>query len=136
MAKRREYRLSHVALVIVIAAQLADCGKSKNSDGGVPPKITAGDITPADERAWLDNLRPKFQDGSFGRARLLTRKLASEEAIALGGAISVESSPPPAALPQIRQALEVFTTRVIPEVVPIGIATQRLLINSETNPPA
>ena len=54
MAKRRAYRLQHVALVIVIAAQLTGCGKSENSDGGVPPKITAGEITPADERAWLD----------------------------------------------------------------------------------
>ena len=54
MLKRRAYWLPPVALLILIAIQLTGCGKSEKSDSGVPPKITAGTITPADERVWLD----------------------------------------------------------------------------------
>lgn len=79
-----------------------------------------------------DRLQPRFQDGSFQRAMLLTRTLAWEEAVKLSGGMSVESSPPSAAVPQIRHALEVFTTRVIPEMLLIGLAIQRALPRSET----
>lgn len=75
-----------------------------------------------------ERLEPKFRDGSFGRATVQMCDLAEKEVQKLSRGVFVEFSPPPGTVQEIRQTLTMFTTRVIPEMIPVGATIQRFLV--------
>jgi hypothetical protein len=81
-------------------------------------------------------LRPRLDDGSVKRAREATRTLGLAEARALLPRLATDETMPPAHIAATRQAIDLFTSRMIPAMIPVGLALERLLTAPEQEPPA
>ena len=74
-----------------------------------------------------EDLAAAFADGSFARARDMTRQVAAEEAAKLLPSVRRGPATPLDVADALRPPLHLFTEAVIPEMVPIGLAISRAL---------
>lgn len=73
-------------------------------------------------------LRQQFSDGSIERHRSELQRLAESEAAALAATMRTDQPPPQGeSIQQVRQALEMFTRRVIPEMIVVGLVLRGAL---------
>jgi hypothetical protein len=72
-------------------------------------------------------LQPTLADGSVERGREAAVALAQAEARRLVPALAASEAPPREHLAAVASVLDRFTQRVIPEMIPVGLALERLL---------
>jgi hypothetical protein len=77
--------------------------------------------------ALADRLRPALADGSVARGRDAAVALARDEARRLVPELAASAPPPREHLAAAAAVLDRFTRRVIPEMIPVGLALERLL---------
>ena len=77
--------------------------------------------------AICDRIRPHLDDGSLGRTREVAVELARDAAERLLSSLASASPPPAQHFDQITTVLDHFTRRVIPEMLPVGLAIDKAL---------
>jgi hypothetical protein len=77
--------------------------------------------------AVADRVRPRLADGAVERARAATLRLGETEAQGLIGVLATDQAAPQAHLAEAREAVDQFASHMIPAMIPLGLALERLM---------
>lgn len=117
------------------AARLAAIARLHGGDGVLPSLYLHLANWPGFLALACDRLAPLLRDGTIQRSRDEVGRLVDHEARALVPLLTTDVPAPTEHVPALRDVLDTFTRRLIPEMIPVGFALSRAMPDDKSGVP-